>query len=857
MGPYVFSEDEQRIWNAIEAKLHEPLEEGRQLLEFGALFRELRYLTPYWVKRRIYVYMHNHNFQGKPYWNPRILDTMPDESLSLYCPPPEPCDPRRGGPYLGPCQYLTTRTEGTGNLRPDSSPHSEWIGEKGPDVDVSCILEDITRSVLESIKSPSLCMHLPVQKRDAFRFVSEFVYQQLTNDLPSLIEELHSKHGDEIAQILDASQRRDAQRRHLEQMRLSKLEKQKKRKEHFKNSADNLRNYRQQRGQQCVQEILEGGDETVVASDVTVSDDSIQASLYIPTLHLYGEGGPTPFLWEDGYYADHQLRADFLREQIELSKAPPERDRLTRWANFPVTMKLAFLLSTISERTLNIGRHFYRMPGMRTIYARYYDQMKRIENQLSDDKLIARQIDEFIKLNGLTPQTPISVSCDAAAMNPDGSSSTLPVENSRYAFVIYGQPLDRRQRCMPLHVMNAKSGQATAEVQKRIDTVCNNLAERGVNVKYVCSDGDPGYNTRHAIFFDKWFPEFCAKGLKAALECVVLEKKIPVSDFLHLWKQFLARVKNHPLTLSPDSLDHLLTGEGFEEMLRLGPALRDKSSIGKMRDSYALQFFSLKNCIKCLHAEKLTEFMYLLPFTLQEDVIRNTRLTRYDRLSKAILSFKILVHYFDLHCGEHEPYITQRFQSDITAAVTFAENSAWPRILNSSFALIRFVLEAGEHWSFSRLGSHCLENFFGFIRQNSRGDDRISRAIHIITKTHLVCLVMSELQMEMKHRGRDNVGGVLIGGQPIEYRENPCINEFVEALTEFSSLACSDGGQNRIGTVEQMTEAFTRDYATWSSHPGLLESTTPKPGISLTITNTRIMARITAAQRTRKSGSAP
>jgi hypothetical protein len=91
---------------------------------------------------------------------------------------------------------------------------------------------------------------------------------------------------------------------------------------------------------------------------------------------------------------------------------------------------------------------------------------------------------------------------------------------------------------------------------------------------------------------------------------------------------------------------------------------------------------------------------------------------------KAILSVRLLFHYFDLSSAAPAKGVTQRFYTDETTAVTFAEDSVWPRILNSALALVLFVLQADEYWSFFRMGTHCLEDFFGRVRRSSLGDDR-------------------------------------------------------------------------------------------------------------------------------------
>jgi hypothetical protein len=114
-------------------------------------------------------------------------------------------------------------------------------------------------------------------------------------------------------------------------------------------------------------------------------------------------------------------------------------------------------------------------------------------------------------------------------------------------------------------------------------------------------------------------------------------------------------------------------------------------------------------------------------------------------------------------------------------AVTLAEDFVWPVLLNTAFRLIRFVLDAEEHWSFSSLGTHCLENFFGLVRQESLGNDRYVVASRVIAKTRFASSVMHNLNLSITHRGRDNAGGTVIGG---------CGPTFVEVEAErlFRSL---------------------------------------------------------------------
>jgi hypothetical protein len=375
---------------------------------------------------------------------------------------------------------------------------------------------------------------------------------------------------------------------------------------------------------------------------------------------------------------------------------------------------------------------------------------------------------------------------DAMAMSPE--REYLPSENSDYAFVIYGQPLDRRHHCFPLHVIPSKKGQADARVQQAIEKVYQGLTNRGLKVRFFCSDGDGGYNYKHREFFSRWITAYIHQGLEPALAIIRSMPMIPVGDFLHLWKNYCSRVKNHPVTLSPDSVQNAVNGDDLESLLKLGAALQDKSSIGKMRDSYALKLFSLENCLKCMDADdKEKELMYLLPWALQEEVIRSPTLSRQERLDKATLSFRLLFHYYLLSFFPHAPGVSQRFSSETTTAVTFAETSQWYRILNSSLALILFIVDGDKDWSFSRLGTHCLENFFGCIRQSSRGDDVLSTALRIIGRTCVVLHEMHGLGLTIEHRGRDNLGGTLLGPGECDLYQ-PIVNRWCLSFVALSHL---------------------------------------------------------------------
>jgi hypothetical protein len=498
-------------------------------------------------------------------------------------------------------------------------------------------------------------------------------------------------------------------------------------------------------------------------------------------------------------------------------------------------MNFAFILCSLSRPAFRLVRQFIPLPCERTIHTAFQSRKEKVGSQLINIGEVREQIQLFLDTTGLPEGSVVSVAVDAMAMNPD--RSYLPTKQSEYAFVVFVQPLNRRYRCLPLHVRQHVSGQATPDIRQAVTTVCDVLSAAGLIVKYKCADGDKGHNKAHEEFFNQWYALLKSDGLQAVIDFVCNATNIPVSDFLHLLKNFCNKIKNHAVVLSPDSLANIVTCEELQNILELGRVLTDKSSTAKMRDSYALKLFSLTNCFKCIESESLMELMYLLPWALQEEVFRSPGLSRQERLDKAILSFKLLLHYYHLSGFPSDPAVFQRFKSKGAAAVTFAENSDWPRLLNSALAVIAFIMIADEDWSFSRLGTHCLENFFGFVRRSSLGDDRFNPTLTIITKATLVYEAMHELDLEIKHSGRDNIGGTRIGDSACSFDPNPSEIWF-QSLIHLTHLAIDPAPGLAILSLDEMGKLLRE----WSGQDHHASDPICKTDISL-VSNCRITAR--------------
>jgi hypothetical protein len=177
---------------------------------------------------------------------------------------------------------------------------------------------------------------------------------------------------------------------------------------------------------------------------------------------------------------------------------PWDEKQRRRFSDYLISLRFGFLLTCIYRQVLDLAHNFLPLPSYTTLYTPFGTRLNDVEPNLTDISKVDLQVAEFITVNDLSPESLISFSIDAMAMTSD--EHYLPAQDGDQAFVFYAQPLDRRLKYMPLHVMNSPSGQATERVQAVIETVCDALSRHGVSIKYVCADGDPGYNQRHSHF---------------------------------------------------------------------------------------------------------------------------------------------------------------------------------------------------------------------------------------------------------------------------------------------------------------------------------------------------------------------
>jgi hypothetical protein len=208
--------------------------------------------------------------------------------------------------------------------------------------------------------------------------------------------------------------------------------------------------------------------------------------------------------------SDSDIALRFQEEFVELAQIPRESRNQTHWDAHPLTLSLGFLLCSFSRPALRLAQNFLRLSSESTIYRHFHGSLDELQRNLQSEPNIEAQIDLFMRLSGIEPHGVISVAVDAMALSSE--RPCLSAKASNYLFVFYVQSLSRPNKCLALHVLQGMLGRAAESVQGSLNHICEMLSERGLRVKYVCSDGDQGYNKRHKVFFKKWHPELLSGG---------------------------------------------------------------------------------------------------------------------------------------------------------------------------------------------------------------------------------------------------------------------------------------------------------------------------------------------------------
>ena len=181
-------------------------------------------------------------------------------------------------------------------------------------------------------------------------------------------------------------------------------------------------------------------------------------------------------------------------------------------------------------------------------------------------------------------------------------------------------------------------------------------------------------------------------------------------------------------------------------VLKPSMALRDRSQLGRMRDYYPLELFTLQNVLTLLEYGLFADALYFMPFTIMLLVVRVPFLRMDFRLRLTNLAFLLFQEmFFDVRCHKEAPQdknpgkITQRAYA-ASDMVTFAETRTLERILCTIISYTCAFQLTPEHLRTDALGTHIVEQMIGNGRHG--GDPRWERILSTFCQSTLRTVLM-------------------------------------------------------------------------------------------------------------------
>ena len=287
-------------------------------------------------------------------------------------------------------------------------------------------------------------------------------------------------------------------------------------------------------------------------------------------------------------------------------------------------------------------------------------------------------------------------------------------------------------------------------------------------------------------------------------------KPLPITDPLHYLKAARGRYIDKSIVITKGECGVQTNCGRAEEILQLGMPLRDKSKIGRMRDFYPIQLFTMENVARLLKEKLYADVFYLAPHTLLLLVLRVPFFKIEFRMKLLNASYLLFYEmYNDLLPTEESdeqpnlPKIPQRRVPDCPV-ITFAEASSLIRILCTIVAIASAMQLHPDDMRTDALGTHIVEQRIGQGRQHS--DCRWERMLSAFARNSLRSLFLEHDGVEASSEGRLKTAGCrMCSGSDLEIED---FDDFLFARVLFHSLT-------EAGRAEDTFADALKDVTRW------------------------------------------
>lgn len=366
------------------------------------------------------------------------------------------------------------------------------------------------------------------------------------------------------------------------------------------------------------------------------------------------------------------------------------------------------------------------------------------------------KIIESYKLNGLHA----SLAVDAASFQKitgEGllkksvvlqSIENLQIEKDEVysnVFVFLLQPFSQSQRTIPIQIFLNQNGNANIHIIEIIKSIVAYLNMYNIIIDFICTDGDHFYDLEHRMFFDDYINRvYEFENFEFIYSIYVINRVLlPNSDILHILKGVRRNLLNKDF-IYVDYYNSITISIDEFEQYDLNKIINDTSSNGGMKDSYPLLLFSFQVFKTMCERGNYAHAFFVLPYFFLAESIRNPILSNDSRIYYLEVSFWIILYFFHQHNLVKKHYVHSKI--------------GLIRTLNT---ILTIIISIQKHvlLKLSRVGTHCLECFFGLVRLACHGNHNLANILRSIAKSIFIKNELIKINEEVTIKGRDNLGG--------------------------------------------------------------------------------------------------
>lgn len=541
--------------------------------------------------------------------------------------------------------------------------------------------------------------------------------------------------------------------------------------------------------------------------------------------------------------------------------------------------QISTLLYLTSAKTYRIIRQIVKMPAISSIYRKYQTNLRTITQRLLDPDKIEETLAEIRSIidnriaSGQQMNAQFTLGIDAfcfrsftgcklgsssaksinqivGSFTARGSVREVTIDEGKtrfsHSFVFLLIPHDYRIPARVLHLAHSQTGSYNAQIAEKAEFIREKAKQMKLRVLCKATDGDPGVSREHTDFFNKHVYNKSANFQKLADKIHNWlfsnpDSIIPIADPLHVFKNLRARIIQHPIFLSPTweatSLDHI------RKVLDLGNALADETQVGKMRDSYVVSLFTLRNVVKLIKAKQFVDAYLLFPFACWMAVIFSQEIDLSFRIFLVEFAFQVIMSWYDEISDLKLSGVNSK--APVHVETTFCEKQYARRILNSLTMFGVVLMFGSENIRMDALGTHLVENSIGIARGTSN-DPRYERIIQAYAHAELRKEIAAELGLRIYVSGRVNDGGCKVDPDYQTRRQNLVSKPKhwrVDALLNLWKCACNDATRPVFeGEISAFTDELEMLAAACDRHAYNVNESA----------NSGIMARLVSFSKTQK-----